>query len=123
MTRVHRVPRYKRVAHEDQDLSRSFGAARDTGLFFKPTDYRTACNTECAFQSTQTTAFLIGTKDFFFAFWSIGRTAGVLATLPSARAAPVLLLAIGGDTIFSEIRTAAMPTCDKPGNHSVKPFT
>ena len=96
--------------------------AGERGLFFEPTDHGTAGNTEGAFQSTQTTAFLIGAKDFFFAFWSIGGTAGVLATLPSARATTVLLLSVGGNTIFGEIRTAAMPAGDRHGNHSVKPF-
>src|SRR6266542_2999685 len=111
-----------RVVHVGQDRSRSFGAAREIGLFFKPTDHRTARNTEGSFQPTQTTAFLIGAQDFFFSFLSIGCTTRILATLPSARATTVLLLPIGGNTIFGEVRTAAMSACDTYGNHRVNPF-
>src|SRR6266567_2649059 len=100
MTKVHRVPKYTRMVPVGQDRLRLFGVAKDTGLFFKPTDHRTARNTERSFQSSQTTAFLIGTQDFFFSFWSIGGTARIRATLPSARATTILLLPVGGNTIF-----------------------
>src|SRR6266536_4894118 len=122
MTRVHQVLRCKRVVPVDRDRSRLSGGARGSGLFCQPTDHCTARNTEGAFQSSQTTAFLISAKDFFLAFWSIGRTARILATLPSARTTTVLLLSVRGNTIFGEVRTAAMPAGDKHGNHSVKPF-
>src|SRR6266496_4776179 len=122
MTRVHQVPRCKRVVLVDQDRSRSFGEVRGSGLFFQPTDHRTARNTEGAFQSAQTTTFLISAKDFLFAFWSIGRTSWILTTLSSARATTILLLSVRGTTIFGEVRTAAMPAGDKHGNHGVKFF-
>lgn len=93
------------------------------GLFFKPIDHRTAGDTERPFQSAQATAFLIGTEDFFFPFGGIGRTARILATLPPACATKILLLAVGGNTIFDEVRAAAMPACDKESNHGVKPFS
>jgi hypothetical protein len=93
------------------------------GLFFQPIDRRATGNTERTFQSTQATAFLIGVQDFFFPLRGIGATARIIATLPSASATIILLLTVGGNTIFGEVRTAAMPARDKLGNHGVKPFS
>jgi hypothetical protein len=70
------------------------------GLFFKPTNDGTPRNAEGSFKSTQTTALLIGPKNFFPSFGRIAGWLRIVTTLASTCAATIFLLAVWRDSIF-----------------------
>ncbi len=90
--RCRRVLFHRRVVHK--------GGSRAT--VFDPTGHGGARNPECAGEAMQAAAFLIGMQDLLAASFWIGMGNRVLATLTSAGAAAIQLLAIRGVTIANE---------------------
>jgi hypothetical protein len=64
------------------------------GLFFKPANDGTPRDPERSFQSTQTTALLIGPQNLFPSFGRIAGRLGIITTLAATRAATIFLLAV-----------------------------
>src|SRR6266508_2614808 len=70
-----RLPTWRRSGAPDCAGGGWSRAAEAAGLFYA-VDEGTAGHTEGAFQSTQTTGFLVGGQDFCFPFGRIGGTTG-----------------------------------------------
>src|SRR5512142_2119432 len=102
MTRAHPVPGWWRWDLRGPGRAAWSTKAQAELLFFDPTRHGGARDAERPGQATQAASFLIGVQDLLAASLWIGMGSGVLATLPSARAAAIELFAIGGMPVAYE---------------------
>jgi hypothetical protein len=86
--------------------------------FFEPARDGVARDPEGASETPKTGAFLVGAKDLLAPFGRVGVGAGVLAALPTAIMAEVLLFAVGGLAVLDDVFTVAVVADDDLSNHS-----
>jgi hypothetical protein len=123
MTTFHQAQESLRPDHGDLAQSTYRLTQNTVGLFFKPTDDRTPCNTERSFKSTEATALLIGAKNFFPSFSRIAGRLRIVTTLASTGATTIFLLAVWRDSIFVEGLIATMTAYRCGRIHGVNPFS
>ena len=95
---------------------------RDRGgnlaAFFEPAGYCVARDPEGARKTPEAGAFLVSAKDLLTPFRRVGVGARVLAALPSAIVAEVLLFAVGSLAVLDDVFTVAVVADDDLSNHS-----
>src|SRR3954453_18117634 len=100
---------------------------RDRGgnlaAFFEPAGYCVARDPEGARKTPEAGAFLVSAKDLLTPFRRVGVGARVLAALPTAIVAEVLLFAVGSPAVLDDVFAAAVVADDESSNHSwILPF-
>ena len=86
--------------------------------FFEPARDGVARDSEGAREAPQRGAFLVSAKDLLAPLWRVGVGAGVLAALPAAVMAEVLLFAIGSLAVLDDVFTVAVVAGNDLSNHS-----
>src|SRR3954454_19557672 len=94
--------------------------SRDGNLadFFEPTANGVARTPEGARKTSEARALLVSVQDLLTSLWRIGVRAGILAALPAAIMAEVLLFAIWSFAVLDDVFAFAVIAGDDLSNHS-----
>ena len=103
---------------EDGEGSKVRSRDGNLAAFFEPARNRVARNPEGARKTSEARALLVSVQDLLTSLWRIGVGGRILAALPAAVVAEVLLFAVWGLAVLDDVFTVAVVAGNDLSNHS-----